>query len=165
MHARTGSLLLMLQQGWGPRAWHGTALKGAVRGVTASQALWRPAPGRHNIWELVLHMAYWKYAVARRISGVARGSFPREGSNWIPVTDSSERAWKADITLLQRQHAFLVAAVKKLPASRLDSKEGSKWTHAEQIAGAAAHDLYHTGQIQLIKRIAVAGGRTGGGRS
>jgi uncharacterized damage-inducible protein DinB len=165
MHTRTGSLLLMLQQGWGPRAWHGTALRGAVRGVTATQALWRPAPGRHNIWELVLHMAYWKYAVARRISGVARGSFPREGSNWIPVTDSSERAWKADVALLQRQHAFLVAAVKTLPASRLDSKDASKWTHAERIAGAAAHDLYHTGQIQLIKRLAVAGARTGRGRS
>ena len=165
MHPRTGSLLLMLGQGWGPGAWHGTALKGAVRGVTAKQALWRPGPRRHNIWELVLHMAYWKYAVARRISGDARGSFPREGSNWIPVTDSSERTWKADVVLLGKQHALLVDAVKKLPASRLDSKEGSKWTHAEQIAGAAAHDLYHTGQIQLIKRLAGPGGRAGKGRS
>ena len=164
MHPRTESLLFLLQQGWGPRAWHGTALKGAVRGITATQALWRPAPERHNIWELVLHMAYWKYAVARRISGAARGSFPREGSNWVPVTDSSERAWRADLALLQQQHVLLVAAVKKLPASRLDSKDGSKWTHAEQIAGAAAHDLYHTGQLQLIKKLAASGLRVSKGR-
>lgn len=153
MHPRTENLLFLLQQGWGPGAWHGTALKGAVRGVTAKQALWRPAPGRHNIWELVLHMAYWKYAVARRISGVERGSFPRDGSNWIAVTDTSERAWKADVALLHEQHARLIAAVRKLSPSRLDATEGSKWTNAEQIAGAAAHDLYHTGQLQLIKKL------------
>lgn len=153
MHPRTESLLFLLQQGWGPKAWHGTALKGAVRGISAKVALWRPAPRRHNIWELVLHMAYWKYAVCRRISGVSRGSFPREGSNWFLVTDTSERAWKADIALLHEQHAALLDAVRKLPASRLDLKDGSKWTHAEQIAGAAAHDLYHTGQLQLIKKL------------
>ena len=154
MHPRTETLLLLLHQGWGPRAWHGTALKGAVRGITAEEALWRPAPGRHNIWELVLHMAYWKYTVARRLGGLAKGSFPRDGSDWLEIQDTSERAWKADVALLHDQHAALVEAVRKLPPSRLDAKDGSKWTHAEQIAGAAAHDLYHTGQLQLIKKLA-----------
>lgn len=156
MHPETKSLLFMLQQGWGPRSWHGTALKGAVRGVTAKEALWRPGKGRHNIWELVLHMAYWKYAVSRRISGVERGSFPREGSDWIPVRDPSERAWKADVRLLHDQHDLLLKAVRSLPPAQLHHRNGSRWTHAEQIAGAAAHDLYHTGQLQLIKKLAAA---------
>ena len=156
MHSETKSLLFMLQQGWGPRSWHGTALKGSVRGISAKQALWRPGPGRHNIWELVLHMAYWKYAVSRRISGVEPGSFPREGSDWIPVRDTSEKAWKADIRLLHDQHALLVRAVQSLSPSRLHHRNGSRWTHAEQIAGAAAHDLYHTGQLQLIKKLSAA---------
>jgi uncharacterized damage-inducible protein DinB len=154
MHPRTESLLFLLHQGWGPKAWHGTALKGAVRGISAKQALWRPAPGRHNIWELVLHMAYWKYTVTRRLGGGARGSFPREGSDWIPVSDRSEKAWKADVALLHQQHAALIKAVTQLPAAKLNFRNGSKWTHAEQIAGAAAHDLYHTGQLQLIKKLA-----------
>lgn len=160
MHPETTNLLLLLQQGWGPESWHGTGLKGATRGISAKQALWRPGRGRHNIWELVLHMAYWKYAVSRRISGVGRGSFPREGSDWIPVADTSEKAWKADIRLLHDQHAALIDAVKRLPASRLRHRHGSRWTHAEQIAGAAAHDLYHTGQLQLIKKLAVSRSRT-----
>lgn len=153
MHPRTGSLLLLLHQAWGPNSWHGTALKGAVRGITARQALWRPGAGRHNVWELVLHMAYWKYAVARRLGGLERGGFPREGSDWINVADPSERGWKADVALLHAQHAALVNAVKRLPPAKLDSRDGSKWTHAEQIAGIAAHDLYHTGQLQLIKKL------------
>jgi hypothetical protein len=127
--------------------------------VSAKLALWRPAPGRHNIRELVLHMAYWKYTVTRRIGGMPKGSFPRDGSDWIAVTDPSERSWKSDIVLLHQQHAALVEAVTRLPAARLDDRNGSQWTHAEQIAGAAAHDLYHTGQLQLIKKL--AGNRRG----
>ena len=159
MHQRIDSLLLLIHQGWGPQAWHGTALKGAVRGILITDALWRPAPGRHNIWELVLHMAYWKYAVTRRLDGAPQGSFPRKGSNWLTVDDPSERAWKSDIALLHEQHARLVEAVETFPAERLDLREKRKWSYAEEIAGIAAHDLYHTGQLQLIKKLARSRGR------
>ncbi|MGH7646115.1 MAG: DinB family protein, partial [Gemmatimonadales bacterium] len=60
-------LLEVLDQAFDRRAWHGTALWGAIRGLTPAQALWRPRPGRHNNWEVVLHTAYWKYIVRRRL--------------------------------------------------------------------------------------------------
>jgi hypothetical protein len=165
MHPRIEALLLMLQQSWGPRAWHGTALKGAVRGVSIKEALWRPGPGRRNIWELVLHLAYWKYAATRRLTGRARGSFPREGSNWIAVTDPTPRGWKADVELLHQQHAALIEAVRQFPAKKLGASTGSKWTYEEWIAGVAAHDLYHTGQLQLIKKLSMMRGRATATRS
>lgn len=164
MDPRIEGLLLMLQQGWGP-AWHGTALKGALRGITVKEALWRPGPRRHNIWELVLHMAYWKYAVTRRLSGEMRGSFPREGSNWIAVEDPTPRGWKADIALLHETHAALIEVVRTFPASKLGSMVDSKWSYAETIAGIAAHDLYHTGQLQLIKKLTRTRGRVAAARS
>jgi hypothetical protein len=101
-------------------------------------------------------MAYWKYIVIRRLGNGNRGAFPRPGSNWIQVTDPSEKAWRDDVALLQAQHAELVRAVEHFPVARLDDHDGSKWTYAEQIAGAAAHDLYHTGQLQLIKKLSPA---------
>lgn len=153
MHQRLKDLLHFLKQAYGATAWHGTALRGAVRGVSWEEAQWRPAPGRHSIWELVLHLAYWKYAVTRRLSRAPRGGFPREGSNWLQVRDPSASGWKSDVALLHAQHANLVRAVEEFPIRRLDLREGSKWTNAEQIVGVAAHDLYHTGQIQLIKRL------------
>ena len=65
------------------RAWHGGVTpSGAVRGVSAAQAAWRPAPRVHTIWELTLHIAYWKYAIRRQLSAGARGGFPRTPSNW-----------------------------------------------------------------------------------
>ncbi|MEO8199063.1 MAG: DinB family protein [Gemmatimonadota bacterium] len=156
MDQRINELISLLNQSYDARAWHGTTLKGAVRGVSVRVALWRPAPGRHNIWELVLHMAYWKYAVTRRLSGAARGGFPRAGSNWIAIEDPSARCWKADVKLLDEKHRALLAAVKPLSIQRLNSRDGSRWTNREQIVGAAAHDLYHTGQVQLIKRLSQA---------
>lgn len=136
------------------QSWHGTNLRGSLRGVTAEQAAWRPAPGRHNIWELAVHAAYWKYAVLRRLTGQKRGSFALEGSNWFArPTDPSAAAWKADLALLDQTHHALRAAVAALPASRLRAPVQGKRTTAWLLHGIAAHDLYHAGQIQLIKRL------------
>ena len=160
MHKDVADLLEMLRQAWGPRSWHGTGLSGAVRGVAVEQALWRPGTGRHNIWELVLHLAYWKYALVRRFQGAPKGSFPREGSDWIEVAGHTAAAWKADVKLLHAQNQALIETVSRFPARRLNRKEKSRWTNREQIVGVASHDLYHTGQIQLLKKLSGMGERS-----
>ncbi|MGE0354281.1 MAG: DinB family protein [Gemmatimonadales bacterium] len=154
MSPRLRQLLVNLDQAYGSRGWHGTTLRGALRGLSPARALWRPAPGRHNIWELMLHAAYWKYVVTRRLAGGRRGGFPRAPSNWPHAPRPADaRAWQADIAVLDRSHAALTAVVAAFPEARLDQRAGSAWTFAEHIAGVAAHDLYHTGQIQLLKRL------------
>jgi hypothetical protein len=149
------SLLAAIDQAYNRQSWHGANLRGSIRGVTFTQAAWRPNPGRHNIWELVVHAAYWKYAVWRRLTGEKRGSFPLEGSNFFPrPVEMSERAWRADVALLDRMHRNLRAVIATMPPSRINAKaRGSKVTNAFLIQGIAAHDLYHAGQIQLLKRL------------
>jgi hypothetical protein len=148
-------LLEVLDQAFDRKGWHGTTLRGALRGVTPDQALWRPGARRHNVWELTLHAAYWKYAVRRRLAGAAIGSFDRKPSNWPAIPDPPDlRAWKRDVAFLDAEHRKLREVVSGLtPAAlKLRSPRGV-WTYAEEIHGVAAHDLYHTGQIQLIKRL------------
>ena len=148
-------LLAVLDQAYDHRSWHGTNLRGSIRGLSVGRAAWRPAPGRHNIWELVVHAAYWKYAVRRRLTSEARGLFPLKGSNWFrrPI-DTTNAAWNADVVLLDRTHRSLREAVARLPANRLHRSLGrSKETGFSLISGAAAHDLYHAGQIQLLKAL------------
>src|SRR5260221_9602294 len=98
-------LLELLDEAFDRRAWHGVNLRGSVRGVDMKTAAWRPRTGRHNIWEIVVHAAYWKYAVRRRLTGEKRGSFALQGSNWFgrPL-ESTPDAWAADVRLLQREH-------------------------------------------------------------
>jgi hypothetical protein len=154
--SETAELLRLIDEGYEKRAWHGPNLRGAIRGLTARQAAWRPGPGRHSIWEIVLHCAYWKYAVRRRILGDKRGSFPRMGSNWLTQPHpQADPAWRQDIALLADMHGQLRAAVASLGSRDLDTvPRGSRVSIRSIVAGVAMHDVYHAGQIQLVKRLA-----------
>jgi hypothetical protein len=152
--AAAEQLLAILDQAYNRQSWHGTNLRGSIRRVSAAQAAWRPGPERHNIWETVVHAAYWKYAAARRFTGADRGSFPLKGSNWFRRPSSEGRladvAWRADIELLDRMHQSLRDAVIRLsPADLALTPQGKKVSNFALLSGVAAHDLYHAGQIQL----------------
>jgi hypothetical protein len=145
-------LLDLLDEAFDKKSWHGPNLRGSIRGVSVEQAAWRPAPKRHNIWELTLHAAYWKYVVRRRITGEKRGSFVLPGSNFFDrPTERTEAAWKRDTGILATEHAALRAAVVQLPSQRNKVKSWASVLHL--IRGAAAHDLYHAGQIRLLRRL------------
>lgn len=148
-------LVCMLDESYEKKAWHGPNLKGSVRGLSVEQAAWRPAPRRHSIAEQVIHAAYWKYAVRRRLRGDLRGSFPLKGSNWFPVVVPLAQAeWKSYVALLEEEHRALRQAIVEVPAERLHSlTPGGKVTYLTIISGIAAHDVYHAGQIQLLKRL------------
>ena len=148
-------LLLVIDQAYDHKSWHGTSLRGSIRRLSPQEAAWRPAPGRHNIWELVVHAAYWKYVVWRRLTSAARGSFPLTGSNWFRRPEEmTETAWRSDVALLDRMHRSLRDAVANLSTNtRHQTVRGSKDGDVALITGVAAHDLYHAGQIQLLKRL------------
>ena len=141
----------------GRRGWHGGPTPpGALRGVDVDMARWRPARGRKCIWELALHIAYWQYAVRRKLEGVEAPRFPRSPANWPELPDPTDvAAWTRDAALLRDEHERLAAAVLGIPPARLGRKPpgGRQWTYGELIVGIAQHDAYHTGQIQLIKRL------------
>ena len=145
----------MYDQAFDRAAWHGTPLWGSIRGVRSAEALWRPRRHRHNIWEIVVHAAYWKYVVRRRLTRDVELSFPRDGSNWLASpARPDERAWKRDVALLKEQHRLLRHVIARFPARLLGARASrSRWTNAATIYGIASHDLYHAGQIQLLKRL------------
>lgn len=148
-------LLEVYDQAYTAPAWHGTPLKGSFRGVSARQALWCPSPKRHCIWDLVLHTAYWKCMVRRRLLRDPEISFPREGHDWIaPPRPANEAAWRRDRALLDEQHRLLRRAIVALRAKDL-SRRGwrSRWPIKAEVYGIASHDLYHAGQIRLLKRL------------
>lgn len=160
MHAELDLLLALIDQGFDHASWHGPNLRGSIRGVSAEHASFRPAIKRHNIWEHVLHAAYWKYVVRRRLTGENRGSFPLKGSNWFerPLKGMRQRDWRSDIALLEDSHRALRDTIADLsPASLHKSLAGSssrRVTPLRLTTGIAMHDVYHAGQINLLKRLA-----------
>ena len=143
-------ILALLDEGFSRKTWHGPNLAQSLKGLSAQQAAWRPAPGRHNIWEVTLHSAYWKYAVRRRIEGGKRGSFALKGSNFFVRPEkgnATEKAWKADRELLVKEHQALRLAMQKV----LRSPRAEKIL--PMLYGIAFHDVYHAGQIRLLRRL------------
>ncbi|MCI0420947.1 MAG: DinB family protein [Acidobacteria bacterium] len=148
-------LLWMLDEAYSVKTWHGPNLKGSLRGLGAAAAAWRPGPKRHSIWEIAVHAAYWKYVVRRRLLGEKRGSFALTGSNWFTrPAELTEKAWREDRALLDYEHTRLKEAVANLEASLLSFIPAtSKLSNVALICGIANHDVYHAGQIQLLKRL------------
>jgi DinB superfamily len=143
-------VLSLFDEAYEKKTWHGPNLKQAIRGVKAKQAAWRPGAGRHNIWEETLHAAYWKYEVRRRIEGVRCGPFALKGKNFFSRPEKGrmeEAAWRADKNLLELEHRALRATIKKV----LATPRGTKFL--PQIYGVALHDVYHAGQIRLLRRL------------
>ena len=138
------SLLDLLDLAFDKRSWHGANLMSAIRGVHARQAR-QSINGRKTIWEQLLHAAYWKNVVIQKLSG--QSAWERKGSNWVKMpSPGNEKRWKQDVAMLRGMHERLKEVVKKR-GKRLSQKE--LWL----VQGAAFHDIYHAGQIKLLRRM------------
>lgn len=133
-------------------AWHGPALLELLAKVDAKTAAAHPLPNAHSIWELVLHIAAWDDAVNRRIvTGKALRLKMRE--NFPPVVDKSPAAWKKAIALTKQKHADLLKTVRGLSDERLRERvPGKRYNIGFMLHGVAQHELYHAGQIALLKK-------------
>src|SRR5258708_37958332 len=112
-------LMALLDEAYSKKTWHGPNLWQSLKGVSAKQAAWRPGPSRHNIWEVALHAAYWKYAVRRRLQGGKQGSFVIKGSNFFQRPQPgklTEAQWKAEKEIVRQEHERLRGVIKEVLA-------------------------------------------------
>jgi hypothetical protein len=140
----------IVREGYGPGAWHGPDLRAAIGDVAPSMAFRRPAPGRHNIAEIVLHHAFYVRAVIERLGGKP-DAFPLDGEDWFAVNDERVMAWSAIGALLESLQAQLAAHVATPSPSGKTVDE-----QMDLVLGITCHAVYHAGQIQLIKVLAAA---------
>jgi hypothetical protein len=138
----------ILQEGYGPGAWHGPDLKAALADVSAELAFWRPGPGRHNIAEIALHHAFYARSVRGQISGQAPEPFLLEGEDWFAASERGSLSWPKIQAALEAEQGRLAEAVAKAGAGAGDQ--------VELVLGITCHAVYHAGQVQLIKKLAEA---------
>ncbi len=140
-----------LRRAYEGEAWHGPPLKQILDGITAEQAARRPIPQAHTIWELVLHIAVWESVVLRRLAG--EDFVPTDEEDWPPVRDTSDAAWKKTLEELERSHLALRESVAALSDDQLRQKvAGQNYSAYGMLHGLIQHDLYHAGQIALLKK-------------
>ena len=139
-----------LRRAWEGEAWHGPSVREALAGVTAGQAGARPLSDAHSIWEIVHHIGAWEDIVRRRLSGEKVDATPE--MDWPPVRDDGEAAWLGAQVELERIHRGLVEVVQRFDPARLDEKPAGGSTAYTLMHGAIQHDLYHAGQIVLLRK-------------
>jgi hypothetical protein len=142
----------VLQEGFGPGAWHGPDLNAALAEVTPALAFWRPASGRHNIAEIALHHAYSVRSVRAQLTGVPAEPFVLDGEDWFEASDERRLSWDAIYAAVESQHERLRAVVGDIEAGRISSALSDDERFA-LVLGITCHAVYHAGQIQLVKRL------------
>jgi uncharacterized damage-inducible protein DinB len=154
----------------GGDAWHGTPLRQLLADVDYTQAVARPCDGVHTIWEIVLHMTAWKNEVRRRVGGAPAG-VPTEG-DWPTPAAPGPQTWCEAVDALEDAHRALIAVVTRMPEELLfaptndprDPTTGQGVSHYVLLHGIAQHDVYHSGQIALLKK-ALTSAASGAGSS
>jgi hypothetical protein len=142
----------VLNEGYGPGAWHGPDLKAALADVGPAAAFWRPGAGRHNIAEIALHHAYCVRGVRAQISGRSAEPFALAGEDWFDAADETTLSWPAIQGTVDAEQQRLAALVSAIEAGTAASPLGD----AERftlVLGITCHAIYHAGQVQLIKRL------------
>jgi uncharacterized damage-inducible protein DinB len=133
-------------------AWHGPSLSEVLEGITAAQATQWPIQEAHTIWELVLHVAVWQQHILHRIEQREMGDQPDE-IDWPEVTDTTEDAWGSALEHLQKVNDDLVHVVEMLDDAKLYSEvRGKDYNFHFMLDGMTQHNLYHAGQIALLKK-------------
>jgi uncharacterized damage-inducible protein DinB len=141
-----------LRRAFEGNAWHGLALWEILTDVTSQQAVNKPLSGAHSIWEIVNHIIVWESVVLRRIKGEIIGGLSPE-QDWPPVSDSSESAWQKTLDSLERGNRQLRETISGLTDDRLkETVLGQTYSIYHMLHGVVQHDLYHAGQIAVLKK-------------
>jgi uncharacterized damage-inducible protein DinB len=152
--SETARLADQLRRAFEGPAWHGDPLLEILAGVEARTAAARPIQNGHGIWELVLHIAAWDDVVRRRTGGAVVTL--TDELNFPAIPEASENAWHATLTAAKKTHDDLVEIVAAFPDSRLEEQVPGKsedhYTFYYMLSGITQHELYHAGQIALLKK-------------
>lgn len=149
-------ILDQLDRSMDGEAWHGPSVNDLLKGVTARQAAAKPVPGGHSIWEIVLHISVWQDVARRRIAGEVIIELPPE-LDWPAIPDMSESAWRQALENLVQSKQKLRQCISQLPEKRLEEiLPGKGYSIYFLLHGVIQHNLYHTGQIAVLKKLTPA---------
>jgi uncharacterized damage-inducible protein DinB len=138
--------------------WHGSSVMSILTHITAEQAQARPSIQIHSIWELVLHMIAWRRFTWQKLSGNRDYDISTPEQDWPPVNRTDEPAWQQTLDDLRQSQHMLLEKIMELEDEFLDTVvPGRAYTFYVLLQGIIQHDVYHSGQIILLKKHVIAG--------
>ena len=146
----------LLKRVYDGEPWHGPSVKDMLTGITPEMAAATPIPGAHSIWEIVLHMTCWKKVVNQRLFALLLVE-PKPEENWPIVPEINKSTWNRSLLEMDYAQRKLCESLLGLSDSRLgDRVPGKKYNNYFMLHGLIQHDLYHAGQMALMKKMVTA---------
>lgn len=140
-----------LERAFAGEAWHGPSVTELVGSISSQDAAAKPVAGAHSIWEIVEHITVWKQVVHRRLMGEAFD--PTAEQDWPAVTGAGANAWNETLRRLHGAQRQLREDLATMSDAQLgETVPGQEYSAYVMLHGAVQHDLYHAGQIALLKR-------------
>ncbi|HET9369254.1 MAG TPA: DinB family protein [Vicinamibacterales bacterium] len=150
--AAASLLTRILNEGYGPGAWHGADLKAALADVSDAHAYTRPAPGRHNIAEIAIHHAFYARSVRERLTGTTVEPFVFKGEDWFAIDSASVMPWKKIVSTVDTLQKKLADTVADVASGKVKSPLSAS-EQLDVVLGIACHAIYHAAQIQLVRKL------------
>ena len=158
MHSIAAQLSNHIKRAVAGPMWHGPSLDELLASLSSDQAVARPIPGAHSIWEIVLHVTAWAEIALARLHGQRTGD-PTPDEDWPPVSGSDSKSadaaanWHAALERLRESYRALAIDTRRLEPSAFDEKvAGADYSVSNLLHGVIEHGTYHGGQIALLKR-------------
>lgn len=137
-------------------AWHGPAVLEALEGIFVQQAINKPIADGHSVWEIILHLTAWQEIVATLLRGQATSPTPEQ--EWPIVPEPTNVAWQTTKTHLLESHQALLKLIETLTPAQLvepipGRPPGQEKSKLFLLLGLVQHNVYHAGQIVLLKKM------------
>ena len=143
----------LLQATFNGEPWHGPSVMSILTGISATQASQKPVANVHSIWELVLHMTAWRTFTWEKVRGNAAYDITSAEQDWPMVSTTGEQAWQQALHGLQQSQEHVLDVLKQSGDELLDKiVPGRTYTYYVLLQGIIQHDLYHAGQLVLLKK-------------
>lgn len=134
-------------------AWHGRSVVDILSDVSWEMAAEKLFASTHSIAELVYHMTTWRIFVVKRLQGDTIFDVTKD-RDWKTFPMFDEFEWEAlQMELSLSQEELISELEKREDDEFLDEiVAGRQYDYYTMLHGILQHDLYHTGQIAMLKK-------------
>lgn len=145
-------ILDQLKRSYEGEAWHGPSVREVLAPVNAEKANAHPIPAAHSIWEITEHIGAWMHYTSKRLEGEQFEATPEQ--DWPLIPGKDEEAWQQTLRNLEKGYQKLAAEISRFKDDDLENQyvPGKPYTIYFLLHGVIQHNLFHAGQISLLKK-------------
>ena len=134
-------------------AWHGDSIMQLLSDIDAEHAANKSLQNIHSIWEIVLHLIAWEEIAIQCLQGQAYIMIHGE-DDWPPVKAATPEAWHATVQQLKDNSSTLDILIANFQEESLHEQvPGQEFSYYQLFHGLVQHNLYHAGQIGILKKL------------